>query len=459
MNKLFRIFAALAIVCGFTACEEPAPAPTPSDEHKVILTADHTTIFADGVETATFTVTVDGVERTAECSIINLADNSIVEPKSFSTTEAGVYRFAAIYGKNSSEPLLITAKAIENQPEEITSIELQADKLTILADGNDTVTFTVISGKLNLTSKSTIVYAINDEPISGNTFSTDEVGSYTFKARYGELESPEITITATNNGQPEEKRLTLYVSSNRIKADGSDTTTFTVTYGDEDVTTASSILDTDLDLALNGYTFTTTTAATYNFQAKYDGKESNVVSVVAYEPVAPGAYNVGDLYDEGGVKGVVFAIEEMSGKTWCYIMSMDQTALAWSTENTWCNCINQRGDWNTDDMLRFGSDPSKYPAAQWCQAHGEGWFMPSETELKWMWRAVSGGKYVFNEAEAAKFNNKLDDPVEEDFYWSSNETAEDLATTVAFMDDSVVCLEPLKYKAYCVRAVYRFEVE
>ena len=324
MNKLFRIFAALAIVCGFTACEEPAPTPTPSDEHKVILTADHTTIFADGVETATFTVTVDGVERTAECSIINLADNSIVEPKSFSTTEAGVYRFAAIYGKNSSEPLLITAKAIENQPEEITSIELQADKLTILADGNDTVTFAVISGKQDLTSKSTIVYAINGEAISGNTFSTDEVGSYTFKARYGELESPEITITATDNGQPEEKRLTLYASSNRIKADGSDTTTFTVTYGEEDVTATCSIVDADNGTAINGTTFTTTTAATYNFQAKYDGKESNVVSVVAYEPVAPGAYNVGDLYDEGGVKGVVFAIEEMSGKTWCYIMSMDQ---------------------------------------------------------------------------------------------------------------------------------------
>ena len=85
--------------------------------------------------------------------------------------------------------------------------------------------------------------------------------------------------------------------------------------------------------------------------------------------------------------------------------------------------------------------------------------MPSEKELKWMWRAVSGGKYVFSEAEAAKFNNKLDDPIEEDFYWSSNETTEALATTVAFMDNSVVCLEPFKYKAYYVRAVYRFEVE
>ena len=458
MKNLFRIFAALAISCGFAACEEPAPTPTPQDEHKVVLNADHTSIFADGVETVTFTVTVDGEERTSECSVINLADNSIVESKSFSTTEAGVYRFAAIYGKSSSEPLLITAKAINNQPEPITSIELKADKLTIVADGNDTVTFTVVSGEQDLTSKSTVVYAINGDTLEGKRFATNEVGSYTFKAYYGELESAEVTITATSNGEPVDKTLTLYASNRRIKADGIDSTTFSVIYGDEDVTQECSIVNTDNGAALNGYTFTTATTGTYNFKAEYNGKESNIVSVEAYEPAVAGQYNIGDLYEEGDVKGVIFAIEEMSNTTYCYIMSMDQTALAWSTENVYCNCGNIRGDWNTEDMLRFGSDPSKYPAAQWCQAHGEGWFMPSEDELRWMWRAVSGGKYVFDEAEVAKFNNKLDDPIEEDFYWSSNETSEDMATAVAFMKDSAVCFEPFKYKAFCVRAVYRFPV-
>ena len=84
--------------------------------------------------------------------------------------------------------------------------------------------------------------------------------------------------------------------------------------------------------------------------------------------------------------------------------------------------------------------------------------MPSSEELHLMWSAVSGGTYVFDEAKVALFNDKLDDPLEQDFYWSSNETNDEMAEVVAFMDDSVVCLDPLKSKPFCVRAVYKFEV-
>ncbi|MBR4964537.1 MAG: hypothetical protein IKZ32_04195, partial [Alistipes sp.] len=63
----------------------------------------------------------------------------------------------------------------------------------------------------------------------------------------------------------------------------------------------------------------------------------------------------------------------------------------------------------------------------------------------------------------AEWNKFLTDnggmPFTETYYWSSNETAEDLIEVIAFMDNSVVCLDPQKTNTYTARAVYRFLVE
>lgn len=171
-------------------------------------------------------------------------------------------------------------------------------------------------------------------------------------------------------------------------------------------------------------------------------------------------YNVGDLYNENGVRGVVYATNvTMSGKTWNYIMSMDQAYLPWATENTNNNCMGKNGLYNSQDMLMYAWDPANYPAVQWCFGHGNGWFLPSSYELNLMWDAVSGGTHDFNNETVAKFNAKLDDPLEEDFYWSSNEISIDQAEMVAFMYDSVICLESKKASNGNVRAVYKFEVK
>ena len=142
---------------------------------------------------------------------------------------------------------------------------------------------------------------------------------------------------------------------------------------------------------------------------------------------------------------------------------MDEEDLQWSTEYVWCNCGTQRGDWNTEDMLRFGTSPDKYPAAQWCQAHGEGWFLPSYNELNWMWEMLTDGARDFTAPSVAKYNELIvengGEPFCETYYWSSNETSEDLVELVAFMNDSVVCLDPKKDNTYTARAAYRFKVE
>ncbi|MBE6238523.1 MAG: Omp28-related outer membrane protein [Bacteroidales bacterium] len=75
--------------------------------------------------------------------------------------------------------------------------ELQADKVEIVADGADAVTFTVTSDGKDVTSLSTIY--CSGTPVSGNTFSTLEPGVYSFKAIYEGQESKEIAVRAVES--------------------------------------------------------------------------------------------------------------------------------------------------------------------------------------------------------------------------------------------------------------------
>ena len=175
-------------------------------------------------------------------------------------------------------------------------------------------------------------------------------------------------------------------------------------------------------------------------------------------------YQVGNIYDIYGSKGVAYAIKaDKQGCTWVYFFSMDEADLQWSTENVWCNCLSIRGDWNTEDMLRNGTSPDNYPAAQWCVAHGDGWFMPSSEELQWMWDAISNNEHNFQSASVAAYNKLLSDnggmPFVETYYWSSNETTDDMIEVIAFMADSIVCLAPYKSSKLTVRAVCRKQIE
>lgn len=469
MKRLLNIAAMLAIFAGFTACEEkPTPTP-PSNEDKdtvVELKADKESIIANGVDEVAFTVLVDSVDRTSECKIIELNTNEYLAGNTFTATEEGTYTFKAVWdNSHTSEVVTITATAANEEPVAPKLVFLAADKTSIVADGVDSVTFSVLADDVDVTSEATIVYVIDGSPIEGNTYTTTTAGTATFMAVYKDVESNEISIVATEPSNPDDgKSLKLTASTSRIKADGTESVTFTVLYGEDDVTASSTITNTADNTTVVNATFSTTKAGDYTFRAEYDGKTSESVIVTAYNATTQGGYAPGDVYDENGVKGIVYAIKQDNhGVTYCYIMSLDEEDLQWSTEFAWCNCISNCGDWNTEDMLRFGTNPDKYPAAQWCQAHGEGWFMPSADEIEWMWEAITDGQRDFKAPSVAKYNQLLvengGEPFCETFYWTSNETTEELVTVIAFMNDSVVCLEPYKDRVYTVRAAYRFKVE
>ena len=455
MKKLFSLIALFSLAVGFTACEETTPdAP---DTKTVTLSANKSEIMADGVETVSFEATVNGVVTSDGVQIICLNDNSVLSASTFKTTAAGEYRFVAVCnGVKSNE-----VKVLATNPAGPTVV-LTADKSTIVADNAETVTFTVTVDGEDKTAESTITIVNYASTLEGNTFVSDVAGEFVFEATFDGEKSNQVIVTATAVEAPVQKSLTIEASKLRIKADGEDCATLTVMYGEEDVTATCEIRTTAGDV-IEGGAFATTTPGSYNIYALYDNVRSNTVSIDAYDPNIASAYEIGQIYEVNGAKGVAYAIKtDNQNRTWAYFFSMDEADLQWSTENVWCNCVASRGDWNTEDMLRNGTSPDMYPAAQWCIAHGDGWFMPSSQELQWMWDAISEGTHNFDNASVAAYNKLLTDnggmPFVETYYWSSNETADDLVELIAFMNDSVVCLNPQKTYTYTVRAATRIQL-
>ena len=461
MKRFFNIFAIIALAFGFVACE--GNDTTENKEYKVELSVDKSSIMADGEEQATFTVKVDGAVA-EDAQIICLNDNSIVEGTTFKTAVAGEYSFKAAYKGFTSETVTITAVAVEKPTPEV---ELAVYKSEMGADNSDTATFTVkVDGEDKSSEVKITVINYNSE-LDGNTFTTDVAGEFAFVANYEGVKSNEVKVVATAVEAPVQKTLKIQSDVNRIKADGSEKVTFTVFYGEDDVTADAEIYCTNHDgVTVEGNTFSSTTVGSYSFRARYNGQTTGTaVSIDVYDPELVGKYEIGAIHEVDGVKGVIFAIKsDNKGDTYCYLFSMDEEDLQWSTKYEFCNCMSQRGDYNTNDPFDyFGMNIEDYPAFKWCKAHGEGWFLPSSTELHWMWEMLTNGERDFKASSVAKYNEFIvengGEPFCETYYWSSNETSDDLVEVVAFMNDSVVCLDPKKDNVYTARAAYRFKAE
>ena len=459
MKKFLSIFAIVALALGFTACEEPTVEPQPEGK-KPALEADKTEIVANGADKVTFTATVDG-EANAEIIIVSLKDNSILKDNTFATTSPGTYEFKAVYGNEASDVVTITATEAEK------IISLEADKTEITADATDTVTFTVKVDGAEVSEGYEIINLNYNAALESNAFTSDVAGEFKFQAKYdGKWLSNEVTITAKAVEKPVEKELKIKATPNRIKADGIEEAVFTVLYGEDDVTADAEIYNTATQEVIESKKFSSTTIGSYNFRARYNGKTTGVSATVeVYDPALAGKYEIGTILEFSGSKGVLYAIKtDKNGITWGYLFSLDEEDLQWSTKYEWCNCINDKGAWNTDDPFTYyGMDLNNYPAFKWCKEHGADWFLPSSTELNWMWEAITDGERDFDAPSVAKYNKLITDnggePFCETYYWSSNETSEDMVEVIAFMDDSVVCLDPAKDNVYTARAVYRFKIE
>lgn len=286
MKKLLFV---LALICLISSCNK-----TPV----ITLSVDKSEISATGEDIAKFTVICNDEEDvTDDCRIFFTDSKKELGATSFSSTEPKTYSFYATYEDAVSNNVTVEVIEVADDESEM-PIELRASTDTIVANGTDAVTFTVMQDTADVTSSSEIF--VNDNAIEGNVFTTKTSGSYTVVAKKnGTLVSNEIVIIATkvpgipgipdDPEEPEEpenpevaKPITLSASTDTIVADGTDAVTFTVMQENENVTSSSKIFVNDD--AIEGNVFTTKTAGSYTFVAKKnDTIVSNKIVVIAKE--------------------------------------------------------------------------------------------------------------------------------------------------------------------------------
>ena len=237
----------------------------------LVLTVDKSTIIADNTDKAVFTVMQDGVDVTANSSICMTGDLGVcLASHEFLTDTEGEYEFYASLKddpETKSNTVKVTAVS-EDSP------VLSVDKSTITADGNDEARFTVTKGGEDITDDCT-VYKKDESSLAGTVFTTTEAGEYEFYASLksdGEVKSNNVKVTATAVDV-----LQLSVDKTTIKGNGVEEAVFTVKLNDQDVTTSAEIYKDGVKIESNK--FTAYGAGEYEFTAKYEGKESNMLKV------------------------------------------------------------------------------------------------------------------------------------------------------------------------------------
>ena len=245
-------------------------------EVPIIITASTDTIVADGIDEVVFTVTEGRKVITDDIDIF--VNGNKIEGNSFSTTTAGEYKAYAKRGDVTSNEVSFYAKEDEEPeiPEE--PIILTASASSIIADGIDAITFTVMQADENVTDQVEIF--VNGNKINGNVFTTTIAGNYTAYAKKNEMTSNEVTFVAEEYIEPE-KPIELSSSTNTIIANGSDVITFTVMQDGDNVTNQSEIyVNNNL---ISGSQFSTFTPGTYTAYAKKNEVVSNEITFTAEE--------------------------------------------------------------------------------------------------------------------------------------------------------------------------------
>ena len=94
---------------------------------------------------------------------------------------------------------------------------------------------------------------------------------------------------------------------------------------------------------------------------------------------------VGDFYDDGEKKGVVFWVDD-SGR-YAKIISLDQAKLQWCTYDEEDNKVvtgavdEHDGMQNQKVISKITGWQTRYPAFAWCAGRGDGWYLPAAEEL------------------------------------------------------------------------------
>lgn len=176
---------------------------------------------------------------------------------------------------------------------------------------------------------------------------------------------------------------------------------------------------------------------------------STPTSAPAPAPTAAKTYKVGDLYDDGVKRGVVFEVsaDGKSGK----IVSLEESKQEWATDDVWKNATGATsetdGAMNMRKIQSIGGWQGKYPAFAWCASLGEGWYLPAKSELQAIYKAKPKINATLEKQGLEIIHNYN--------HWSSTEHSKKFCARVVFMRDGSLNSFNKYYDIY-VRAVSAF---
>lgn len=136
--KIVKYFAMMAaVVATLASCEDPNNGPGGGQQSTLKATASATTIYADGKDAVSFSVTLDGVPvEAAEVEAYDAKTNNLVVVDMtnlvFKTTTPGVYEFYFKHGENKSNNVEITAVDAKFSKLDLSDVEGQ-EGLSVMA--------------------------------------------------------------------------------------------------------------------------------------------------------------------------------------------------------------------------------------------------------------------------------------------------------------------------------------
>lgn len=197
--------------------------------------------------------------------------------------------------------------------------------------------------------------------------------------------------------------------------------------------------------------------------------ETEVAAPRAEAAPAAKTYEIGDLYDVDGVRGLVCQLSEDG--THGLVLSLDEIYLPWSTfrkPDLQVIGTTDRGDGRVNMRIvaeyiaANGLTWDDFPAFKWCREKGEGWYLPAIDELLNIGHNYNGGSRASNNRKAHKFFNdrlkaaggkRMDRLV---YYFSSTEVDARNAYTSHMNIEPPYVVEIQKYGKFLVRAVHTF---
>ena len=171
-------------------------------------------------------------------------------------------------------------------------------------------------------------------------------------------------------------------------------------------------------------------------------------------------YNVGDYYSEDGLQGVVFEVsaDGKSGK----IVSLNQSAAAWTTDSSCQNGYISSSDWNDGTfnmpfVKLVSSWQTKFPAFKWSADLGSRWYLPAYNELK-LFTLDDDVRDAVNRTLVANGGTKIYGKGSGAGYWSSTEAWEKTGALYVDMDcvNGTQLTDKSKGSTLYVRAIATF---